>query len=1398
MKRRFIPAVLGSFFIASCLVSATAQTFEIGNQPEPTPESQRGGRRRAQAPAPSQETGIGWGSSIEVGRLARASEDALKRGDMNGAANFAERAVKAAPQNARLWLLLGYTSRMAARYQQSIDAYQRVLRLEPGSADALSGLAQTYMRMNRNDDAKRLLAQVLAANPRRQNDLLIAGELYMKTGDTQTGINYLERADRIKPSAHAELLMAIAYMKLKQPQKAKQLLDMARKRAPNNVQIFQAAATYYREQRDYASAIQTLKSAPRTTPGLLADLAYTYELSGDKENSAASYVKAADAAPKEIKYQLSAAHGLIASGQTERAKTFLTRAEQIDPNHYRLHAIRGGLARSQNRNDEAIREYTLAINALPEGVPEGQLYPVLLRLNLSQSYRDAGNDAAARQQLALAEEQINRITVEGPARAEFLRVRASIATSEKNYAAAEEDLKQAQQLDPGNTAITLQYANLLWRAGRPSDSRKVYLGILDKDAKNRFALEALGYLSRESGDIKEAESYFNRLASTHPDDYVAYLALGDLYTATHDFSRADANYEKANKLAPKNAVVIANAANAAIEARQIPLAGRWIERAEGATGDDPRVMRERERYLFHTGNYKESARLGYQVLEKLPKDRNASVYLAYALYNLGRFDDVLAVSAKYESILPKEANFPLLQGHIHRQSQLLNEATADYTRALQRDPRMVEAYVNRGYVLNDLQNAEQAAQDFQTALQLRPENGTAHLGLAFSELQLRHGSNALRHVNEAEKLMGESGAIHLARATAYRQQRLLASAEKEYQTALKFTPNDLRLRLALADTQYRARKYQQSIATLSDALTLAPGDPLIYSHLAHAHAELRHRDETLRYVQLAEQLGSDRSAVLLDTGDALLSLGDRDAAMQRFERALDAPDANRVRARLAIARLMVRDGQPADARQQVSLAFAESRIGEASPVDADDLVEAANIFLAMNDFDLAQRYFAKAKEAGAADEVTAIGLANTSLARGDHRAAQEQLTLVGDPVSQAQNYDYQLALGAMYRQQHDRIRALSAFARANNLGGTGNDAAERALEDVAGEVGLRVNDRVSVLSDFDMHATFEDTTTYMLDRSIFNVTDPALLPTPRSSLETLWTNAYRVHIDRVPLITGFFQVRNARGQVSLPSEALILNRNTYDYTLNGGVNPVLHLGRLTLTFNTGLQFTFRRDSRSPIQMNQNLFRQFVYMSTNSIGNWLQVRAQGFHESGPFTDRDVSSRDVGGRLEFAVGRPWGKTSLLTGYSVRDLQFSPLFREFFTTTTYVGLERRFSRKFTAAAVGEYVRSWRVQNAQFAIAQAMQPGGRISYEPNNRWRADASISWGRGQGFHDYDNVQSSFFISYVKPIRRSMTDALGEVPVEYPLRFSFGVQTDNFYNFPGRGQAQIRPVVRLTLF
>ena len=130
--------------------------------------------------------------------------------------------------------------------------------------------------------------------------------------------------------------------------------------------------------------------------------------------------------------------------------------------------------------------------------------------------------------------------------------------------------------------------------------------------------------------------------------------------------------------------------------------------------------------------------------------------------------------------------------------------------------------------------------------------------------------------------------------------------------------------------------------------------------------------------------------------------------------------------------------------------------------------------------------------------------------------------------------------------------------------------------------------------------------------------------------------------------------------------------------------------------------------------------------------------------------------------------------------------------------MGLQHKFGTRLTVAALAEDLRSWRVQSTQFAIAQALLPGGRFEFRANPRWSVQGSFVLSRGEGFHTYDNAQSEFLVSYIRPLHGGLKDGVGEVPVSYPMRFSFGVQQQTFYNFTGSTRTTVLPVVHFTLF
>src|SRR5437764_5539804 len=110
-------AVKHYFLIAACLLPfgtvACAQTFEINGQSNttssaPQPKKAKRAPSAGNSGSPRTDTGMGWGSSIEVARQARAAQEALDKGNYTAAMDYATRANRAAPQNPDFWFLLAY------------------------------------------------------------------------------------------------------------------------------------------------------------------------------------------------------------------------------------------------------------------------------------------------------------------------------------------------------------------------------------------------------------------------------------------------------------------------------------------------------------------------------------------------------------------------------------------------------------------------------------------------------------------------------------------------------------------------------------------------------------------------------------------------------------------------------------------------------------------------------------------------------------------------------------------------------------------------------------------------------------------------------------------------------------------------------------------------------------------------------------------------------------------------------------------------------------------------------------------------------------------------------------------------------------------------------------------
>lgn len=1427
-----------------------AQDYSVGSDSSKTPQNPK--------QAQSTDQSLGWGSNIQNARLARAAALALQHGDKALALDYAERAAKNAPNDPQLWFLLGYAARLNGKLQRAVDAYSHGLRLLPSSLEGLSGLAQTYSMSGRTEEAERLLKQVVSSDPRRKDDEVLLGELYMRAGDYTEAIDWLGKAEHVQPGVRSELLMALSYQRTKQMDLANHYLELAKKHSPDNPEVERTMAGYYRESGNYPEAIAALKTIKNPTPDVVAELAYTFQLNGNMRDAAKLYAQAANATPKDLNLQLSAAQAQVGAGLFKEADSFLLRAEKINANHYRLHAIRGSIARIEDRGQDAIKEYSAALANLPADPSEGRLYGIQLNLDLMETYKSVGDDGDARSQLNIAQTKINAIDPNAVGKPQYLRLRAVIKLNAGDNDGALSDVKEALAISPRDRDDLQLNGDILMKIGRTEDAIAVYKQILAIDANNRFALTSLGYASRVAGRDQEAEKYFLHLAQVDPTLYIPHLALGDLYTARHEFKKAEAAYDKAFALDPRKPLIVAGAMNAAIEAHDIPLAGTWMNRVTSDMSSEPTLLREEERYYSFKGDNQKSLEIAQQAIKKLPHDRDVVVYMGYDLLRLEKYDELSSLATQYVDIFPKDADLPLLMGYVDKHAGQQEKATKDFTEALNRDPNVVTAYVNRGYTLNDLHHAKDAAADFEAALKREPNNGEAHLGLAYSNLDLRRPQGALRQVDLAEKVMGDSKVIHVIRATAYGREGLLTKSANEYRAALKFDPSDGALYLGLGNTYFSGRHYHDAIDQLQIALKYSPDNASIYALLARSYANLQDRSAALQNVQLAEQhaestpaaktpedrvlaegsevnLGSAVSEIYVETGETLITLGDTKGAMDRFKKAIAFPHSDRVSVRLAIAQLMAQRGNTEDAEREIALALMESEAGDTEPFSGNQLIAAADVFRSMHNYDLSQSYLEKAKAAGAPDATVRIGLANNYLALGDSTRAEAELNAVSVDADSGPDYQYLLAEANLHRQQHHNEQALTSFAQASNAEGE-DETAEQGLLQAGADEGLRVTPTLSLLSDFSVDPIFEDSTVYVLDSLLDgpqpllpteNATDLTTLPPPRSSIQTQWLTAFHLHLNHLPVSSGFFQIRNARGTISVPSLPRpfnIVDRNTTDYNFNYGLNPTLSVARNVVTFDGGVQATIRRDSasaESAYAMNQNLVREFLYASTSSFFDVISASGYVIHEAGPFTDRHPSenSSSLSGAIDFRVGAPWGKTALITGWGANKQTFTPQPYQNYYTASYIGLDRRFSQKLSIRALAEYVRSYRIVPASqivdaasigntgpivcpgstcYGWAQNLRPAGTIDFAPNHSWDVRFSSAYSSVRTYHLYDATQNGIAVTYARPFHRKFNDESGALVLEYPIRFSAGFQQETFFNSPGGKSSQFRPYVNISLF
>jgi len=260
---------------------------------------------------------------------------------------------------------------------------------------------------------------------------------------------------------------------------------------------------------------------------------------GNVDNAIEEYKKASKYDFEAVIIHLRLTSGYIKNNQLDKAAKELQQVISLEPSLAEPHAILALLYSSQNRLDEATREYELALkNAVGLKPQMAALYKSLGLIYLQQKRNKEAKDTF---------ELILNLSP-GDHEAHFYLGHIHDQSGDRKK--AEEELKKSLELKP-DFGEALNYLGYLYLEENKNidQANSMIKKAVETDPNNGAFIDSLGWLYFKQGKTKDAVRELER-ATTLIDDPVIYEHLGDAYFKLNDESKAKSNWEKSLELEP--------------------------------------------------------------------------------------------------------------------------------------------------------------------------------------------------------------------------------------------------------------------------------------------------------------------------------------------------------------------------------------------------------------------------------------------------------------------------------------------------------------------------------------------------------------------------------------------------------------------------------------------------------------------------------------------------------------------------------------------------------------------------------------------------------------------------------------------------------------------------------
>jgi len=530
-------------------------------------------------PKPAGDLALRAGGAHKADALAHFVEGMAfeENGEMDRALEAYRKVLNVEPGQAQLASRVAGLLIQQDDFPQAIDVLKDAIKANPNNAEPYQQLAFIYLKyLKKTDQAIDYANRAIALNPEDVEGYQRLVEIEVAARQEKKALEVLDRAARVRSNDPAfwmrlgKLYMAILFKSDSQPKpdelkKTNEIFKKAADHAGDDPAVLKEIADYYAASEQLKEAIPLYLRVLELQPddaNAREKLATGFILTNQREKAVEMLEQIIKEHPEKYQsYDLLAqvlddeARSLQRANRTEEAKAMFAKVaanyEQsllINPNHPSTYLHLAELLLGPLRDaDRAVNLLTEARRRFP-GAPEIVYYLAIAQREAKQSQQ-----AVATFEEALHEAQLDED--DDVINAKFYFNYGAAAEQAGLYDKAADLLRKSISLDQANSAEAYNYIGYMWADHNMNldEAEAMIRRALESEPNNASYMDSLGWVEFRKGKFDQALNDLLRAAKTvEHDDPVVFEHIGDTYLKLNRVPEALDVWQKALALDPKN------------------------------------------------------------------------------------------------------------------------------------------------------------------------------------------------------------------------------------------------------------------------------------------------------------------------------------------------------------------------------------------------------------------------------------------------------------------------------------------------------------------------------------------------------------------------------------------------------------------------------------------------------------------------------------------------------------------------------------------------------------------------------------------------------------------------------------------------------------------------------